>query len=68
MKLYKLKTIKYLIKIIGFYIVKPDGKRLHDVYPVTIVKELNRLQRRIKQLETERDEMLADQCYKETHE
>ena len=68
MKLYKLKTIKYLIKTIGFYIVKPDGKRLHDVYPVTIVKELNRLQRRIKELETQVDEMLADNCYKETHE
>lgn len=68
MKTYKLKTIKYLIKIIGFYIIKPDGKRLHDVYPVTIVKELNRLQRRIKQLETQVDEMMADNCYKETHE
>ena len=58
MKLYKLKTIKYLIKTIGFYIVKPDGKRLHDVYPVTIVKELNRLRRRIKRLEDAGDEAI----------
>jgi phosphoenolpyruvate-protein kinase (PTS system EI component) len=29
---------------------------------------IDKLKKRIKQLETERDEMLADQCYKDTHE
>jgi len=35
----------------GFYIVKPDKKMILDVNPVTIVKELNKLLRRIQELE-----------------
>ena len=65
----KLYTHRKLLTLgTGFFIIKPDGTLLWDNKPIAIVKELNRLQRRIKQLETQVDEMLADNCYKDTHE
>ena len=66
MKLYTHRKLPTFVS--GFFIIKPDGTLLWDTKPIGIVKELNRLQRRIKQLETQVDEMLADNCYKETHE
>jgi hypothetical protein len=66
MKLYKHRKLHPNFN--GFVIIKPDGTLLWDTKPLTIVKELNRLQRRIKQLETQVDEMMADGCYKETHD
>jgi hypothetical protein len=66
MKLYTHRKLPTPVS--GFLIIKPDGTTLWDFKPVEIVKELNRLQRRIKQLETQVDEMMADNCYKDTHE
>ena len=44
----------------GFSIKTPEGKFLSDIRPRGIVKELNRLNDRIKQLEEENDSMRAD--------
>ena len=44
----------------GFSIKTPEGKFLSDIRPRGIVKELNRLNDRITQLETENDSMRAD--------
>lgn len=70
MKLYMHRKLPRHISgpISGFLIIKPDGTLLWDTKPLTIVRELNRLQRRIKQLETQVDEMMADNCYKDTYE
>ena len=44
----------------GFSIKTPEGKFLSDIRPRGIVRELNRLNDRITQLETENDAMRAD--------
>ena len=44
----------------GFSIKTPEGKFLSDIRPRGIVRELNRLNDRIEQLETENDAMRAD--------
>ena len=44
----------------GFSIKTPEGKFLSDIRPRGIVRELNRLNDRIKQLEEENDSMRAD--------
>jgi len=44
----------------GFSIKTPEGKFLSDIRPRGIVRELNRLNDRIKQLEEENDLMRAD--------
>lgn len=48
---YKLQMLPNCGPRDGFYIVKPDKKMIFDVNPVTIVKELNKLLRRIQELE-----------------
>ena len=68
MKRYRIDPIRIAPPRDGFLIHTPDGRYLHDVRPIGIVRELNRLMDRIKQLETQVDEMMADNCYKETHE
>jgi len=50
---YKLQMLQNCGPRDGFFIVKPDKKMIFDVNPVTIVKELNKLLRRIQQLEKE---------------
>jgi hypothetical protein len=44
----------------GFSIKTPEGKFLSDIRPRGIVRELNRLNDRIKRLEDENDAMRAD--------
>jgi len=44
----------------AFVITTPDGKMLLDIYPSSIVKELNKLRRDIQNLETVRDRLLEN--------
>ena len=60
MKRYKLNPIRIAPPAKGFLIQTPTGKTLFDTIPRGIVKELNRLNDRIKELETENDAMRAD--------
>ena len=60
MKRYKLNQIIIAPPNKGFLIQTPTGKTLFDTRPRGIVKELNRLNDRIKELETENDAMRAD--------
>ena len=57
---YKLKKLRQLAPRDGFYIVRPDKKLIMDISPVSIVKELNKLLRDIKHLETVRDQLLEN--------
>ena len=50
---YKLQMLPNCGPRNGFYIVKPDKKMIMDISPVGIVKELNKLLRRIEKLEKE---------------
>jgi hypothetical protein len=59
-KRYKLNPIIIAPPNKGFLIQTPTGKTLFDTLPRGIVRELNRLNDRIKQLETENDAMRAD--------
>ena len=60
MKRYKLNPIIIAPPNKGFLIQTPTGKTLFDTCPRGIVRELNRLNDRIEQLETENDSMRAD--------
>ena len=60
MKRYKLNPIIIAPPNKGFLIQTPTDKTLFDTRPRGIVKELNRLNDRIKQLEEENDSMRAD--------
>ena len=60
MKRYKLNPIIIAPPNKGFLIQTPTGKTLFDTRPRGIVRELNRLNDRIKQLEEENDAMRAD--------
>jgi hypothetical protein len=57
---YKLNPIIIAPPNKGFLIQTPTGKTLFDTRPRGIVRELNRLNDRITQLETENDAMRAD--------
>ena len=59
MKRYKLNPI-IAPPNKGFLIQTPTGKTLFDTQPRGIVRELNRLNDRINNLETENDSMRAD--------
>jgi hypothetical protein len=59
-KRYKLNPIIIAPPNKGFLIQTPTGKTLFDTCPRGIVRELNRLNDRIEQLETENDSMRAD--------
>ncbi len=60
MSRYKLNPIIIAPPNKGFLIQTPTGKTLFDTRPRGIVRELNRLNDRITQLETENDAMRAD--------
>lgn len=51
MKRYKIEKLRVSGPVCGFLIHTPSGKTLRDTYPQNIVKELNRMAERIKQLE-----------------
>ena len=60
MKRYTHIVLRRMPPLNGFSIKTPEGKFLSDIRPRGIVKELNRLNDRITQLETENDAMRAD--------
>ena len=67
MSRYKYTKLRNLGPVHGFIIHTPDNRKLKDVYPQFIVRELNRmaerinkLEDRVKQLEEENDAMRAD--------
>ena len=60
MKRYESEKLWYMGPIDGFIIHTPDDRQLIDTHPQTIVRELNRMADRIKQLEEENDAMRAD--------
>ena len=60
MSRYKYTKLRNLGPVHGFLIHTPDDRKLKDVYPQFIVRELNRMAERIKRLEEENDAMRAD--------
>ena len=60
MKRYTHIVLRRMPPMNGFSIKTPEAKFLSDIRPRGIVKELNRLNDRIKQLETENDALRAD--------
>ena len=57
MKRYTHIVLRGMPPLIGFSIKTPEGKFLSDIRPRGIVKELNRLNDQIKQLEAKVDEL-----------
>ena len=55
---YKYMKLMKLGPVDGFLIHTPDGRKLRDTHPQTIVKELNRMADRIKRLEEGGDEAI----------
>ena len=51
MKRYKYTKLRNLGSVHGFLIHTPDDRKLLDIYPIGIVRELNRMADRIKRLE-----------------
>ena len=60
MKRYTHIVLRRMPPLNGFSIKTTEGKFLSDIRPRGIVRELNRLNDRIKQLEEENDAMRAD--------
>ena len=60
MSRYKYTKLRNLGSVHGFLIHTPDDRKLKDVNPQFIVRELNRLNDRITKLEEENDAMRAD--------
>ena len=60
MKRYTHIVLRRMPPLNGFSIKTPEGKFLSDIRPRGIVRDLNRLNDRIKQLEEENDSMRAD--------
>ena len=60
MKRYKYTKLRNLGSVHGFIIHTPDDRKLKDVNPQFIVRELNRMADRIKRLEEENDALRAD--------
>ena len=60
MKRYTHIVLQRMPPMNGFSIKTPEAKLLSDIRPRGIVRELNRLNDRIKQLEEENDAMRAD--------
>ena len=51
MSRYKYTKLRNLGSVHGFLIHTPDDRQLLDIYPIGIVRELNRMADRIKRLE-----------------
>lgn len=60
MKRYTHIVLRRMPPLNGFSIKTPEAKFLSDIHPRGIVRELNRLNDRINQLETENDAIRAD--------
>jgi hypothetical protein len=60
MSRYKYTKLRNLGPVHGFLIHTPDNRKLKDVNPQFIVRELNRMADRINKLEEENDAMRAD--------
>ena len=60
MSRYKSFKLSNLGPVHGFLIHTPDNRKLKDVNPQFIVRELNRMADRINKLEEENDAMRAD--------
>jgi hypothetical protein len=58
-KRYKTEQLRVSGPIRGFLIHTPSGKTMRDIYPNTIVKELNRMAKRIKRLEEAGDALAS---------
>ena len=58
MSRYKYTKLLKLGPVDGFMIHTPDDRKLRDTHPQTIVRELNRLNQRIKRLEGAGDALL----------
>jgi len=59
-KRYKYTKLLKLGPVDGFMIHTPDDRKLKDTHPQTIVRELNRLNDRIKRLEEAGDAMVNE--------
>ena len=57
MSRYKYTKLRNLGPVHGFLIHTPDDRKLKDVYPQFIVRELNRMAERINKLEEAGDAM-----------
>ena len=60
MKRYKYTKLLKLGPVDGFMIHTPDDRKLKDTHPQTIVRELNRLNDRIKRMEEAGDAMVKE--------
>ena len=60
MKRYTHIVLRRMPPLNGFSIKTPEGKFLSDIRPRGIVRELNRLNDRINNLEAENDALRAD--------
>ena len=60
MSRYKYTKLLKLGPVDGFMIHTPDDRKLKDTHPQTIVRELNRLNDRIKRLEEAGDAMFEN--------
>jgi uncharacterized protein YdcH (DUF465 family) len=58
---YKYTKLLKLGPVDGFMIHTPDDRKLKDTHPQTIVRELNRLNDRIKRLEDACGEMVSEE-------
>jgi len=54
---YKYTKLRNLGSVHGFLIHTPDDRQLLDIYPIGIVRELNRMNDRINKLEAAGDAM-----------
>ena len=59
MSRYKYTKLRNLGPVHGFLIHTPDDRKLKDVYPQFIVRELNRMAERINKLEEAGDAVAA---------
>lgn len=55
MSRYKYTKLRNLGSVHGFLIHTPDDRKLLDIYPIGIVRELNRMADRINKLEAAGD-------------
>ena len=68
MKRYKYTKLRNLGPVHGFLIHTPDDRKLKDVYPQFIVRELNQMADRIKRLEEAGDYLCAAAAFMGWHD